>query len=137
MLDLEAVQHRLLCLGYRLDARVDEPGEAAVHGAVLDIFPAAEEAQPCRIEHAEGRIAAIRRYDPLTQRSVAEVEAVTLCPASEIVNPQDVPLPLPPGAEHGLAGFYPALVTLFDLLPGAPVVLEPEVAELRAERSGR
>ncbi|MFD1111704.1 DEAD/DEAH box helicase [Pseudoroseomonas ludipueritiae] len=133
-LDLEAVEDRLLRLGYRLDARVDEPGEAAVHGAVLDIFPAAEEAQPCRIEHAEGRVTAIRRYDPLTQRSVTEVEAVTLCPASEIVNPRDVPLPLPPGAEHGLAGFYPVLTTLFDLLPRAPVVLEPEVAELRAER---
>jgi transcription-repair coupling factor (superfamily II helicase) len=134
LLELESVENRLLRLGYEWDARVDEPGEAALHGAVLDIFPAAEEAQPCRIEHAEGRITAIRRYDPLTQRSVAEVEAVTLCPASEIVNPEDAELPLPPGAEHGLAAFYPALVTLFDLLPGAPVVLEPEIEALRAER---
>jgi transcription-repair coupling factor (superfamily II helicase) len=133
-LDLPALEQRLLCLGYRLDARVDEPGEAALHGTVLDIFPAAEDTQPCRIEHAEGRIVAIRRYDPLTQRSVAEVEAVVLGPASEIVNPDDAELPLPSGAEHGLSAFYPTLTTLFDLLPDARLVLEPEVEELRAER---
>jgi transcription-repair coupling factor (superfamily II helicase) len=133
-LDLEAVEQRLLRLGYLLDARVDEPGEAALHGAVLDLFPAAEDAQPCRVEHAGGRIVAIRRYDPLTQRSVAEVEAVTLCPASEVVNPQDAPLPLPSGAEHGLAAFYPALTSVFELMPDAALVLEPEVEDLRAER---
>ncbi|MBO1073313.1 DEAD/DEAH box helicase [Roseomonas marmotae] len=134
-LDPGKLEQDLLRLGYRLDARVDEPGEAALHGAVLDLYPAAEDGQPCRVEHAEGRITCIRRYDPLTQRSVAEAEAVMLGPASEIIDPgAEVELPLPPGAEHGLADFYPALVSLFELLPKARLVQEVEVEELRAAR---
>ncbi|MXP62581.1 DEAD/DEAH box helicase [Roseomonas sp. M0104] len=133
-LDREALRDRLLRLGYVLDERVDEPGEAALHGTVLDIFPATEEAGPCRIELEGNRIGAIRRYDPLTQRSVAEVEAVTLGPASEIVNPQGEELPLPPGIEHALAEFHPRLTSLFELLPEAPLVEEPEVKEARARR---
>jgi transcription-repair coupling factor (superfamily II helicase) len=133
-LEAEELQQQLQRRGYWMDARVDEPGEAMLHGAVLDIFPAAGEALPCRVEHAEGRITAIRRYDPLTQRSLAEVEAVTLGLASEIVDPEGLELPLPSGAEHGLARFRPALQTLFDLLPQAPVVLEPGLEDQLAER---
>ena len=133
-LDREALHDRLLRLGYVLDERVDEPGEAALHGAVLDIFPATEDAEPCRVELEEGRIGAIRRYDPLTQRSVAEVEAVTLGPASEIVNPEGETLPLPPGTEHALAEFHSELISLFDLLPDARLVEEPEVEEGRVRR---
>ena len=133
-LDPEALEQHLLRLGYLLDERVDEPGEAALHGTVLDIFPAGEDTLPCRVELEQDRIAAIRRYDPLTQRSVAEVEAVTLGPASEIVNPEEEELPLPPGIEHALAEFQPRLVSLFELLPKAALVEEPEVEEGRARR---
>ena len=132
--DSEGVREHLLRLGYRLDERVDEPGEAALHGAVLDIFPAGDDTWPCRIELEQGHVAALRRYDPLSQRSVAEVGAVTLGPASEIVNPEGEELPLPPGTEHALAEFHPRLVTLFELLPQAVLVEEPEIEESRARR---
>ncbi|MCI0752296.1 DEAD/DEAH box helicase [Teichococcus vastitatis] len=133
-LDLDGLEHELLRLGFRLDARVDEPGEAALRGAVLDLFPAEPSAMPCRIEHGEGRIIAIRRYDPLTQRSVEEAEAVWLGPASEIVDADGTALPLPVGAEHALPGFYASLTTVFALMPEALLVLDPEVEEQRRRR---
>ncbi|MFC3127290.1 DEAD/DEAH box helicase [Pseudoroseomonas globiformis] len=139
-LELEALENELIRLGYRLDARVDEPGEAALRGAVLDIFPALEQASPCRVEHVEGRVTALRLYDPLTQRSTDEVAEVVLHPASEIVRPggggeeEEALQPLSPGSEHGLANAYPALVSLFEMMPEARLVEEPEVADLRQRR---
>jgi len=134
-LDPEALLRDLGRLGYAPDDRVDEPGEAALHGAVFDIHPAGDGDMPCRVEHAQGRITSIRRYDPLTQRSLDEVRAVSLGPASEIVLPEGSEEARPQGAEHALADHYPGLVTIFELLPGAPVVLDPEVEALRAQRT--
>lgn len=132
--DLEKLEARLRNLGYLLDERVDEPGEAALRGGVLDIFPAAEEGRPFRAEHVEGRITALRHYDPLTQRSTTEVTEVTLTPASEILGLEDPSMAELPGIEHALARFHARLVTLFDLLPEATLVQEPEVEELWKQR---
>jgi len=127
--DLEAFLRRA---GYVLDERVDEPGEAAIRGEVVDLYPAGA-ATPYRLEHAEGRITAIRRYDPVTQRSVEEVEALTLGPASEVILPaagEGEPEQRFPGIEHWLPDFYPRLETLFDYLPDAALALDPN-AEAR------
>jgi transcription-repair coupling factor (superfamily II helicase) len=61
----------LLASGYVNDERVDEPGEVALRGQVLDIWPADAE-QPLRIEVSDGRIDAIRSYDPASQRTTGE-----------------------------------------------------------------
>ena len=74
----------LISNGYVLDERVDEPGEAAFRGEVIDIFPSAGE-EPVRIELADGRIGRMRRYDPVDQRTTTEVEALVLHPASEVL----------------------------------------------------
>jgi transcription-repair coupling factor (superfamily II helicase) len=132
--DPDAVERHLARLGYVLDDRVDEPGEAALHGAVLDVFPPVDGARPCRIEHAEGSVTAIRAYDPLTQRSLVEIEAVTLPPASELVWPDDTDDVHRQGIEHAMAELRP-VATLFELLPGAAVVLDPEVPALLAQRA--
>ncbi|WP_439815653.1 DEAD/DEAH box helicase [Zavarzinia sp. CC-PAN008] len=68
--------------GYFSDGRVDEVGEFALRAATLDVHPGAA-TLPCRLDLAEGRIQAIRRYDPVTQRSRLEVDSVTLAPVSE------------------------------------------------------
>ena len=135
--DPERVGRQLEALGYLLDERVDEPGEAALHGAVLDVFPAEEGALPCRVEHAEGRIASIRRYDPLTQRSAGRGRggAARRRPPSSCCPRMPAP-PHAPGIEHGLADFRPRLVTLFELVPGAAVVLDPEVEAMRPRARG-
>ncbi|WP_458096309.1 DEAD/DEAH box helicase [Roseomonas sp. WA12] len=133
--DAEALERRLSQLGYVLDDRVDEPGEATLHGSVLDVHPPGEGALPCRIAVEEGRIASIRHYDPLTQRSLDETDSVTLGPVSEVVWPENSEDTHAQGIEQALAEIHPELTTPFDLLPGAPVMLDPEVEALRAQRA--
>lgn len=141
----------LISNGYVLDERVDEPGEVAFRGEVIDIFPSSG-AEPVRIELADGRIGRMRRYDPVDQRTTAEVDSFVLHPASEVPLAQDLVRsflegtaeeasdglagsPERPqrasGLEHRLPAFYEELETLFDYLPDAVVSFDPEVEERR------
>lgn len=120
-------------LGYILDDRVDEPGEVALRGRTIDVFPAAAP-RPCRIEHDNGRVTAIRTYDPVSQRSLDEVATLVVDPATEIVLAPDSPLRLRPftGQEHQLPSLYGRLATVLDYVPQARLVVEAG-AEARAE----
>jgi transcription-repair coupling factor (superfamily II helicase) len=69
-------------LGYFPDDRIDEPGEMALRGDVIDLFPA-DAGTPARIEIHNGHIAAIRAYDPLTQRSIADLNLLEIGRAAE------------------------------------------------------
>lgn len=69
-------------IGYIVDDRVDEPGEIAIRGCVIDIFPA-DRLHPVRLEFSDGHITSIRSYDPLTQLGLDEIETVTIGRASE------------------------------------------------------
>ena len=69
-------------LGYVIDDMVDEPGEVAVRGQVVDIFLADTEL-PCRIEVEDGRIVALRRYDCATQLMVEEIDRLEVGRAAE------------------------------------------------------
>ncbi|MCJ2135340.1 DEAD/DEAH box helicase [Methylobacterium sp. J-026] len=124
-LDVAAATADLKRLGYILDERVDEPGEIAVRGRTVEVFPAAAP-RPCRIEHAEGRVAAIRSYDPISQRSVAEADELVIDPATEIVLEPGSGQSFEPftGQEHRLDRYYPRLVTLLDYLPEPRLVVE-------------
>lgn len=134
-IDLDAVAAALKRIGYFLDERVDEPGEAAIRGRVLDLFPAAAP-MPCRVEHEDGRITAIRSYDPVTQRSAEETEILIVDPASEIVEEavdgseeSGVHSDLPEGEEHRLPSFYARLETVFDHAPECRLAVEEGVEE--------
>ncbi|EJL29604.1 TRCF domain-containing protein [Novosphingobium sp. AP12] len=85
-------------LGYVADDRVDEPGEMAVRGEVIDIFPA-DASGPARIELAAGRIAAIRSYDPATQLTIGDLEQLEIGRAAEppIGEPNSILAHLTPG----------------------------------------
>lgn len=130
--DLSALEAYLQHTGYVLDERVDEPGEAAIRGGVIDIFPAGA-GSPFRLEHANGRIVAIRGYDPVSQRTEEDADALRLDPASEVVPSQadGEASERFPGAEHWLSDFYAWLDTLFDYMPDADVVLEAKAEERR------
>jgi transcription-repair coupling factor (superfamily II helicase) len=120
-LDLPALEAFLRRAGYGFDDRVDEPGEAALRGQVVDIFPAGAEL-PVRIEYEGGQITEIHPFDPLSQRTAdADIEAVPLQPACEIVLGEDPQETRFPGAQHWLPQFYPKLETLFDYLPHAAI----------------
>lgn len=82
VLDMERLSAMVAEVGYYADDRVDEPGEMAVRGEVVDIFPA-DAGLPARIEIADGVVASIRAYDPATQRSVEELETLEIGRAAE------------------------------------------------------
>ncbi|BBK42939.1 transcription-repair-coupling factor [Allostella vacuolata] len=117
-IDPEAIAAGLERIGYVRDGRVDVPGEFALRGQVIDLFPAAAP-MPCRIEHDEGAIVAIRAYDPRTQRSLVVAETLLVDPASEAIGG--------PGDGHG------RLETIFDYAPAARLLLGPGVPEAAAQ----
>ncbi|WP_230530857.1 transcription-repair coupling factor [Microvirga roseola] len=128
---LETYLHRT---GYILDERVDEPGEAAIRSQVIDLFPA-DSRLPYRAEHDEDRIVAIRCYDPVSQRTLSDVETLDLEPASEVLF-EDAPggdeqTERASGIEHRLPEFYPCLETIFDYRPEAAMVIEERAEERR------
>ncbi|WP_440222721.1 transcription-repair coupling factor [Dokdonella sp. MW10] len=81
-IDLGDEQRRLSAAGYRNVPQVQEPGDFAIRGAILDIYPMGS-AVPYRIELFDDEIDSIRTFDPETQRSDAKVERVQLLPARE------------------------------------------------------
>ncbi|MET3827038.1 transcription-repair coupling factor (superfamily II helicase) [Sphingomonas sp. PvP055] len=81
-IDLEAFAPMVEELGYVADDRVDEPGEVAVRGEVVDIFPA-DATRPARIDVVEGRISAVRCFDPASQRTLDTLDTLEIGRASE------------------------------------------------------
>ena len=79
---LDEESQRLIASGYRHVPQVFEPGDFAVRGAIVDIFPMGS-AEPYRIELLDEEIDSIRTFDPETQRSAQKVERVRLLPARE------------------------------------------------------
>jgi len=70
--------------GYRRVPLVEEEGEFSVRGYIIDIYPPAAP-RPVRLEFIGDDIESIREFDPVTQRSVTEVEDFTVVPAGELV----------------------------------------------------
>ncbi|WP_445502880.1 transcription-repair coupling factor [Microvirga sp. G4-2] len=130
----EALENFLHRAGYVLDDRVDEAGEAAIRGQVIDLFPA-NCPLPYRAEHDGSSILSIRRYDPVSQRTEEDVDSITLEPASEVVlsemsdasSSQDRHA----GMEHRLPEYYRQLETVFDYWPDAEIVMEERAEERR------
>jgi transcription-repair coupling factor (superfamily II helicase) len=82
-LALEPFRQRLSEAGYASVSQVVSPGEFAVRGSLLDVFPMGATA-PLRIDLFDDEIEAIRRFDPETQRSLDALESVRLLPAREV-----------------------------------------------------
>jgi transcription-repair coupling factor (superfamily II helicase) len=81
-LDADAFAEIAAEIGYLTDDRVDEPGEIAVRGGVIDVFPADRE-NPVRIEFADGKITGLREYDAVSQLGRGDVEVVEVGRATE------------------------------------------------------
>jgi transcription-repair coupling factor (superfamily II helicase) len=81
-LDMDAEKRRLEAAGYRNVPQVLDPGDFAVRGALLDLFPMGSEV-PYRIELFDDVIDTLRSFDPETQRSDHAVDSVKLLPARE------------------------------------------------------
>ena len=88
-LDLEDLRKQLVRIGYEYNHQAMQPGEFAVRGGIVDIFPLTEDA-PYRIELWGDEIDSIRRFDPESQRSIEELDEVCIYPASELVLEESV-----------------------------------------------
>jgi transcription-repair coupling factor (superfamily II helicase) len=124
VLDRSALERFASRTGYHLDEQVDEPGDIALQGQVIDVFPA-DAFYPVRIKLADdGTIEDLQTFDVGTQRSDAAIEGLRLVPASELVLPEDETRE--PGQEQRLPAFRSDLQPLFALLPDATLMAEPE-----------
>jgi transcription-repair coupling factor (superfamily II helicase) len=81
--DLEDVTLLLADAGYERIDQVEERGQFAVRGGILDVYPATEE-QAIRIDLFGDEIESLRRFSVFTQRSLGEAERVELAPAAEL-----------------------------------------------------
>ncbi|HEY5052178.1 MAG TPA: transcription-repair coupling factor, partial [Solirubrobacterales bacterium] len=127
-IDLGAVAKDLVAAGYERVEQVEERGQFAVRGGILDVFPATEE-RGVRIELFGDEVESMRWFSTFTQRSLGEAERVELAPAAELdaEHREMAELAAMEAAEEG-----EQLSNLADLLPiehfQAPLELVPDEA---------
>ncbi len=153
-LDLDKLTAFLAAHGFNRVGTVREPGEFAVRGGLIDLYPPGA-AEPVRLDLFGETIETIRGFDPLSQKTTGTHESFALAPVSELVldearitlfreryrtaHPQDWrgdPLYEAVsagqrfiGMEQWLPHFYPCLETLFHYLPGAAVTMDHQVEQ--------
>lgn len=81
-IEMASFEEDCVARGYTVDDRIDEPGEVAVRGKVIDIYPV-DAPYPVRIEVENDLIIAIRAYDPIDQRTLNELDAIEIGRAQE------------------------------------------------------
>ncbi|MBI3911463.1 MAG: transcription-repair coupling factor [Armatimonadetes bacterium] len=115
--DLHRLARQLVEFGYQRAALVEVAGQFALRGGILDVFPSTR-AQPVRIEWFGDEIEGLREFDVESQRSLQEMDALTLLPARELLEA--------PASERG------TFTLLEHMPPGCLVVLdEPGHARIR------
>jgi transcription-repair coupling factor (superfamily II helicase) len=83
----ELLSH-LASAGYETMDTVEMPGQVAVRGGIVDIFPPEAE-RPVRLELLGDTLESLREFDPHTQRSTNSLERITLLPLSETLRKDD------------------------------------------------
>ncbi len=158
-INMNTLAARLETSGFDRVGTVREVGEYAVRGGILDVFaPGASE--PLRLDFFGDTLESIRAFDPATQMTSGSRKQFSLQAMSEVaLNPDTISrfrrayieaFGAPSrddglyaavtegrrfaGMEHWLPFFYDRLDTLFEYLPGAPVIFEPLAHEAMAER---
>lgn len=84
VVNLDEIKEKLVGVGYERVAQVEGPGQFAVRGGIFDVYPLTEES-PYRIELWDDEIDTIRSFDAESQRSIEQVDAIEIYPATEIV----------------------------------------------------
>ncbi|WP_170528718.1 transcription-repair coupling factor [Ruegeria arenilitoris] len=158
-IDEAALRDFLVRMGFSQSPTVMEPGDYAVRGGIIDIFPPGE-AGPVRLDLFGDVLDGARRFDPATQRTTEKLDLVELAPVSEVILDEaaitrfrqnyriefgaagtDDPLyeavsagRKHQGMEHWLPLFHEKLETLFDYLPDATITLDDQVTPARLAR---
>ena len=157
--DEKALREFLVRMGFVQSPTVMEPGDYAVRGGIIDIYPPGD-LGPVRLDLFGDVLDGARRFDPATQRTTEKLDLVELAPVSEVILDEaaitrfrqnyriefgtagsDDPLyeaisagRKQQGAEHWLAFYYEQLETLFDYLPKASVTLDDQLTAMRLAR---
>jgi transcription-repair coupling factor (superfamily II helicase) len=146
-------------MGFSPVSTVAEPGDYALRGGIVDIFPPGP-GGPIRLDFFGDVLDGARRFDPETQRTIEKLKRVEFSAVSEVILDEaaiarfrqnyrisfgaagtDDPLyeavsagRKHQGMEHWLPFFHERLETLFDYLPGASVLLDDQVTAARLSR---
>ena len=157
--DEDGLRQFLVRMGFSQSPTVMEPGDYAIRGGIIDIYPPGE-GGPVRLDFFGDVLDGARRFDPATQRTTEKLDVVDLAPVSEIILDDaavtrfrqnyrlefgaagtDDPLyeavsagRKHQGMEHWLPFFHDRLETLFDYLPGATVTLDDQLDASRIAR---
>ncbi|ROU04186.1 transcription-repair coupling factor [Histidinibacterium lentulum] len=149
----------LVRMGFSQAPTVAEPGDYAVRGGIIDIYPPGETG-PVRLDLFGDVLDGARRFDAASQRTIEKLDRVELAPVSEAILDEaaitrfrqsyrlefgaagtDDPLyeavsagRKHQGMEHWLGFLHDRLETLFDYLPGASVTLDDQAAPIRDTR---
>ncbi len=158
-IDEDALRNFLVRMGFTQSPTVMEPGDYAIRGGIIDIFPPGESG-PVRLDLFGDVLDGARRFDPVSQRTTEKLDVVELAPVSEVILDEaaitrfrqnyriefgaagtDDPLyeavsagRKHQGIEHWLPFFHEKLETLFDYLPGASISLDDQVTPARLAR---
>jgi transcription-repair coupling factor (superfamily II helicase) len=158
-IDEKALRHFLVRMGFVQSPTVMEPGDYAVRGGIIDIYPPGD-LGPVRLDLFGDVLDGARRFDPATQRTTEKLDLIELAPVSEVILDEaaitrfrqsyrlefgaagtDDPLyeaisagRKHQGAEHWLAFFHAELETLFDYLPKASITLDNQLTGARLAR---
>ncbi len=157
--DEEALRAFLVRMGFSQAPTVTEPGDYAIRGGIIDIYPPGE-GGPVRLDFFGDTLEGARRFDAASQRTTEKLDVVELAPVSEVILDEAAILrfrqnyriefgaagtddPLyeavsagrkHAGIEHWLPFFHDRLETLFDYLPGAPVLMDDQLTPARLSR---
>lgn len=158
-LPLEELLKLLERTGYRRSDTVREPGEYAVRGGIVDVFPAGV-TEPLRLDFFGDVLDGVREFDPETQRTTAKRDGVEFKPTSEVMFDETSIARFRagyrklfgteqasdtlyeaisagrhhPGMEHWLPLFHEQMDTLLDYVPGAAVTLDGQAEEAISAR---
>ncbi|MBV1867125.1 MAG: transcription-repair coupling factor [Marinosulfonomonas sp.] len=146
-------------MGFTQAPTVTEPGDYAVRGGIIDIYPPGDTG-PVRLDLFGDVLDGARRFDPATQRTIEKLSVVELAPVCEVILDEaaitrfrqnyriefgavgiDDPLyeavsagRKHQGIEHWLAFFHEELETIFDYLPKGTVCVDDQVTPSRLSR---
>lgn len=88
-LDLEGLAEQLVSMGYVREQKVSTPGEFSIRGGIVDIYPLTE-VNPVRIELFDIEVDSLRYFDADSQRSIENLDELTIIPASDTILPKEV-----------------------------------------------
>ena len=159
-LKIESLRIQLQQAGYLSVSQVMEPGEYAVRGGIIDLFPMGSR-HPYRIELFDNEIDTIRTFDPETQRSIKNIDKIELLPAREFplddqgrklfrknfrsqfsIDPQSCQTyreitqgVIPAGIEFYLPLFFEQTASWFDYLPDNTTLFISDEFDQRSKNS--